>query len=84
MHLGRHGLTIFSNTIKDCVCAKTGNQSKSRFSASRGNYSAAAARPVIARRSPQTRGTTVRRSTGVNSSLLRGGNRFAPLSDIHE
>ena len=44
LHVGRKGLSILSTSIKKCVCAKNDNQSRTRFSASRGNYSAAVIR----------------------------------------
>ena len=43
--VGRKGLRIFSSSIKRCVSAKSGNQTRERFSATGGNYRAAAGRP---------------------------------------
>ena len=45
LHVGRKGLRIFSSSIKRYVSAKSGNQTRERFSATGGNYRAAAGTP---------------------------------------
>ena len=44
LHLGKSGLRLFANSIKKCIFGKYNSNSRQRYSAGQGNYSAAISR----------------------------------------